>query len=137
MKTFMLSVFHSSKLSYLRLKVFFAFSHTLSSQHLELELWLGVKNLSIVQTLVPNFGGPKTFLFSTLQGLVLIIGEWRARKLLSLPMSSKFGSFFLGTIPFQLWSSNVKFIKNWPKAKKVSFGFQCSTSNYGGQEKLS
>jgi hypothetical protein len=104
---------------------------------LELELWSRAKNLLVVQIWVPNFGGPKTFLFSTLQGLVMIIGKWKARMLLAPPMSSKLGSSFLGTVPFQLWSSNVKFLKNWLKAKKVSFGLQCSTLNYGGQEKLS
>jgi hypothetical protein len=79
---------------------------------LELKLWLRAKHLSIVQILVPNFGGPKTFLFLALQGLVMIIGKRRARKLLALLMFSKLGSFFLGTIPFQLWSSKGKKFKN-------------------------
>jgi hypothetical protein len=86
---------------------------------------------------VTNFRGPKTFLLLAFQGLVLIIGKWRARKFLAPPMFSKLSSFFFDIIPFQLWSSNVNSLKNWPKAKKASFGLQCSTLTYGGQKKLS
>jgi hypothetical protein len=124
MKAFMFLILHSLD-ELFEVESFFASGHTLSSQHLELELWSRVKHLSVVQILVPNFGGPKTFLFPALQGLVMIIGKRRARKLLALLMFSKLGSSFLGTIPFQLWSSNVKNKKNKLKAKKVSFGLQC------------
>jgi hypothetical protein len=78
---------------------------------LELKLWSRAKHLSIVQILVPNFGGPKTFLFLALQGLVMIIGKQRARKLLALLMFSKLGSFFLVLFLFNYGAPKEKNLK--------------------------